>query len=59
MRKTTILFFLSFFYFSGGKADVAIDPVQMYIFNGKKQKTTTLTLESINEVEKNIRGESI
>ncbi|WP_252513949.1 hypothetical protein [Acinetobacter lwoffii] len=42
MRKTTILFFLSFFYFSGGKADVAIDPVQMYIFNDKKQKTTTL-----------------
>lgn len=54
MRKTTILFFLSFFYFSGGKADVAIDPVQMYIFNDKKQKTTTLTLESINEVEKKI-----
>ena len=26
----------------------------MYIFNDKKQKTTTLTLESINEVEKKI-----
>lgn len=54
MRKIAKLFIISFFSMTGVKADVAIDPVQMYILNDTKQKTTTLTLESINEAEKKI-----
>ncbi len=54
MKKIAILLIISFFSMIGVKADVAIDPVQMYILNDTKQKTTTLTLESINEAEKKI-----
>lgn len=54
MRKIAKLFIISFFSMTGVKADVAIDPVQMYILNDTKQKTITLTLESINEAEKKI-----
>ena len=49
MFLTTFIFFIS-----GVQADVSIDPVQMYILNDAKQKTTTLTLESINETEKKL-----
>lgn len=53
--KNISMFLTTFILFiSGVQADVSIDPVQMYILNDAKQKTTTLTLESINETEKKL-----
>ena len=42
------------FYMSVSNAGVSVDPVQMYIQNPTKQRTTTLTLESKDETEKRI-----
>jgi fimbrial chaperone protein len=39
---------------SVSNAGVSVDPVQMYIQNPIKQRTTTLTLESKDETEKRI-----
>lgn len=54
MKTITTFLFTFILFIPGVRADVAIDPVQLYILNDAKQKSTTLTLESINETEKKI-----
>ena len=54
MKKIIALLVSSMFYMSVSNAGVSVDPVQMYIQNPTKQRTTTLTLESKDETEKRI-----
>lgn len=54
MKKIIAIWVSSILYMSGAYAGVSVDPVQMYIQNPAKQKTTTLTLESKDESEKRI-----
>ena len=54
MKKIIAILVSSMFYMSVSNAGVSVDPVQMYIQNPTKQRTTTLTLESKDEVEKRI-----
>lgn len=54
MKKIIVFFVSSICYISGTQAGVSVDPVQMYILNQGKQKTTTVTFESKDEVEKKI-----
>ena len=54
MNKIITILVSSMFYMSGTHAGVSVDPVQMYIQNPAKQRTTTLTLESKDETEKRI-----
>ena len=54
MKKIIALLVSSMFYMSVSNAGVSVDPVQMYIQNPAKQRTTTLTLESKDETENRI-----
>jgi len=54
MKKIIAILVSSMFYMSVSNAGVSVDPVQMYIQNPAKQRTTTLTLESKDETEKRI-----
>ncbi|USI86521.1 fimbria/pilus periplasmic chaperone [Acinetobacter johnsonii] len=54
MKKIIAILVSSMFYMSVSNAGVSVDPVQMYIQNPTKQRTTTLTLESKDETEKRI-----
>lgn len=54
MKKIIVFFVSSICYISGTQAGVSVDPVQMYILNKGKQKTTTVTFESKDELEKKI-----
>ena len=54
MKRIIPILVSSMLYMSGTHAGVSVDPVQMYIQNPAKQRTTTLTLESKDETEKRI-----
>ena len=54
MKRIIAILVSSMFYMSVSNAGVSVDPVQMYIQNPTKQRTTTLTLESKDETEKRI-----
>lgn len=54
MKKIIAFLISSICYVSGAQAGVSVDPVQMYILNQGKQKSTTVTLESKDELEKRI-----
>ena len=54
MKRIISILVSSMFYMSVSNAGVSVDPVQMYIQNPIKQRTTTLTLESKDETEKRI-----
>ena len=54
MKRIISILVFSMLYMSGTHAGVSVDPVQMYIQNPTKQRTTTLTLESKDETEKRI-----
>ena len=54
MKKRISFFTISMLLGSITYAGVAVNPVQLYIRDTAKQKSTTLTVESIDETEKKI-----
>ena len=54
MKRIIAMLVSSIFNMSVSNAGVSVDPVQMYIQNPAKQRTTTLTLESKDETENRI-----
>ncbi|OTG84761.1 molecular chaperone [Acinetobacter sp. ANC 4648] len=54
MKKISPFFIALMLFGTMTHAGVSVNPVQLYILDTGKQKSTTLTLESVDEVEKRI-----
>lgn len=54
MKKIIVAYITSMFFLPVSYAGVSVEPVQMYITGQAKQKTTTVTLESKDAVQKRI-----
>ena len=54
MKKIIFIFITSTLLCIEAFAGVSVMPVQLFIVNPEKQKSTTLTLESVDESEKRI-----
>ncbi|MCW8038713.1 MULTISPECIES: fimbrial biogenesis chaperone [Acinetobacter] len=54
MKKNLLVFMTSLLFAIKAFAGVSVSPVQMFIDNPNKLKSTTLTLESVDETEKRV-----
>ena len=54
MKKNLLVFMTSLLCTIKAFAGVSVSPVQMFIVNPNKQRSTTLTLESVDETEKRV-----
>ncbi len=54
MKKNLLVFMTSLLFAIKAFAGVSVSPVQMFIDNPNKQRSTTLTLESVDETEKRV-----
>lgn len=54
MKKNLLVFMTSLLFAIKAFAGVSVSPVQLFIDNPNKLKSTTLTLESVDETEKRV-----